>query len=77
MAEDKPGSPERKCKAYNVIMAVINLLALTAALGIKSALYGAAFPSWPLVLADGSSEYLAVSLETGGISPAAPPGGGK
>ncbi len=53
MAEDKPGSPERKCKTYNVIMAVINLLALTAALGIKSALYGAAFPSWPLVLADG------------------------
>ena len=54
MAEDKPGSPERKCKTYNVIMAVINLLALTAALGIKSSLYGAAFPSWPLVLADGA-----------------------
>ena len=53
MAEDKPGSPERKCKTYNVIMAVINLLVLTAALGIKRTLYGAAFPSWPLVLADG------------------------
>ena len=54
MAEGKPGSLERKCKAYNIILAVINLLVLIAALGIKSTLYGAAFPSWPLVLADGA-----------------------